>query len=51
MNDSSRANLVDALRNQFLNEAKELHDEMEVLRKKLMDKENELAEKGFRKSG
>jgi len=47
----SRSDLVDALRNQFLNEAKELHDELEVLRQKLVEKEKELQEKGFRPSG
>ena len=47
----SRADLVNALRDQFLNEAKELHDELEALRQKLKDKELELQEKGFRPSG
>ena len=47
----SRSDLVDALRNQFINEAKELHDELETLRKKIMDKEKELQEKGFQQLG
>jgi len=48
---SSRSDLVEALKNQFLNEAKELHDELELLRQKLLEKEKELQERGFQRSG
>jgi len=48
---ASRSDLVDALKNQFLNEAKEIHNELEILRQKLIEKEKEVQEKGFRRSG